>query len=137
MAYESAKTLVRIAWMYGNTEELLRGFHSSFKKMPTLVGKNLKYGYWEENEPHYLLIASHNSDYERPTTIKSTDYNFMVTITSRDDMVNTRVLSEFSGRVQLQAAREPQSETLRNLMYGVSLVYPIFERYGNKAFDNL
>ena len=42
MTNELIKTDVHIAWMYGDTEELLRRFSTSFEKMPTIVGRSIK-----------------------------------------------------------------------------------------------
>ena len=134
MADGLIKTLVYVAWMYGDTEALLRRFSTSFEKMPTIVGRSIKYGYWEENTPHYLLIASHDPLYRKPANVRGTDYNFLLTITSPNDALNKRVLSEFSGKVPLQALRESQSIELKKLMQGISLAYRVFEIHGRRAF---
>lgn len=134
---ENALTLARIGWVFGDTKTLLDAFSSEFIKMPTVVGRNIKYGYWETHVPHYLLIASHDTAYERPAHVQGADYNFLLTITSRDDTLNHRVLAEFSGKVHLQALREPRSDFLRRMLQNMSFAYPAFEKHGVRAFDAL
>ena len=108
-----------------------RGF-LSLKNMVKILSPAL-YGYWEEHEPHYFLVASHDAAYEKPHHIRGADYNFSLMITSRDNVLNHRVLAEFSGKVSLQALREPRSNFLREMLQGMSKAYPVLEMHGRKA----